>query len=222
MSDNASHITARALLDAGAFLIRPNETFRLTSGLLAPIYVNCRLILGHARARAAIAAALAAAVLGATARPTAVDASEPVRAAQHMVAAANPHAARAGRAVLRAGGSAIDAAIAAEMVLSLVEPQSSGIGGGAFLIHYAAESGAIDAYDGRETAPKSANPYLFLDGTGKPRDHRDAAIGGIAVGVPGLLRMLEMAHKDYGRLPWRDLFTPAIDLAGKGFPISKR
>ena len=147
---------------------------------------------------------------------------QPVRASKHMIVAGHPLAAEAGLDMLRAGGGAIDAAIAAEMVLSLVEPQSSGIGGGAFLIHYAAESGAIDTYDGRETAPKSANPYMFLDGTGKPRDHHDAAIGGMAVGVPGLLRMLEMAHKEYGRLPWRDLFKPAIDLAGKGFPISKR
>ena len=108
---------------------------------------------------------------------------QPVRASKHMIVASHHLAAEAGLDMLRSGGSAIDAAIAAEMVLSLVEPQSSGIGGGAFLIHYAAESGAIDAYDGRETAPKSANPYMFLDGTGKPRDHRDAAIGGMAVGV---------------------------------------
>ncbi len=145
-----------------------------------------------------------------------------VRAQKHMIVAGHPLAAEAGLDMLRKGGGAIDAAIAAEMVLSLVEPQSSGIGGGAFLMHYAAKSGAIDAYDGRETAPKSANPYMFLDGTGKPRQRREAGIGGMAVGVPGLLRMLEMAHKEHGRLAWRDLFKPAIDLARKGFPISKR
>jgi gamma-glutamyltranspeptidase/glutathione hydrolase len=147
---------------------------------------------------------------------------EPIRAKKHMIVAGHPMAAEAGLGILRAGGAAIDAAIAAEMVLSLVEPQSSGIGGGAFLMHFAAKSGAIDAYDGRETAPKSAHAYMFLDGTGKPRQRREAGVGGMAVGVPGLLRMLEKAHKEHGRLPWRDLFKPAIDLARKGFPISKR
>ena len=146
----------------------------------------------------------------------------PAKGYRHMVAAGHPLAAEAGRDILRHGGNAIDAAIATEMVLSLVEPQSSGIGGGAFLMHYAAKTGAIDAYDGRETAPKSAHAYMFLDGTGKPRKRRDASVGGLGVGVPGLLRMLEMAHKEHGRLPWRDLFQPAIKLATGGFPISKR
>ena len=146
----------------------------------------------------------------------------PVKAKRHMIVAGHPLAAEAGREILRAGGTAIDAAIAAQMVLTLVEPQSSGIGGGAFLLHYAAKTGAIESYDGRETAPKSANPYMFLDGAGKPRRWREASVGGLSVGVPGLLRMLELAHKDHGRLPWRDLFRPAIELAEKGFPISKR
>ena len=148
--------------------------------------------------------------------------AEPVKAKRHMIVAGHPLAAETGREILRAGGNAIDAAIAAQMVLTLVEPQSSGIGGGAFLLHYAAKTGAIDSYDGRETAPKSANPYMFLDGTGKPRRWREASVGGLGVGVPGLLRMLELAHKEHGRLPWRDLFQPAIELAEKGFPISKR
>jgi len=139
-----------------------------------------------------------------------------------MIVAGHPLAAEAGRKILRAGGTAIDAAIAAQMVLTLVEPQSSGIGGGAFLLHYAAKTGAIESYDGRETAPKSANPYMFLDGAGKPQRWREVSVGGLSVGVPGLLRMLEAAHKDHGRLPWRDLFRPAIELAEKGFPISKR
>ena len=146
----------------------------------------------------------------------------PVKASRHMVVAGHPLAAEAGRDILRQGGNAIDAAIAAQMVLGLVEPQASGIGGGAFLMHYAAKTGAIDAYDGRETAPKSAHAYMFLDGTGKPRKRRDAGIGGLGVGVPGLLRMLEMAHKEHGRLAWPDLFQPAIKLATGGFPISKR
>ncbi len=149
-------------------------------------------------------------------------ASGAVRAEKQMVAAGHPLAAEAGLGILRRGGSAVDAAIAAEMVLNLVEPQSSGIGGGAFMVHYAAKTGAIDTYDGREVAPKSANPYMFLDGTGKPRKWRDASIGGLGVGVPGLLRMLELAHKEHGRLPWRDLFQPAIKLATDGFPISER
>ena len=149
-------------------------------------------------------------------------ASGPVRAEKQMIAAGHPLAAEAGLDILRRGGSAVDAAIAAEMVLSLVEPQSSGIGGGAFMVHYAAKTGAIETYDGRETAPKSANPYMFLDGAGKPRKWGDASIGGLGVGVPGLLRMLELAHKEHGRLPWRTLFQPAIKLATDGFPISER
>ena len=142
-------------------------------------------------------------------------------ARHHMVAAANPHAARAGRDILRAGGSAVDAAIAALMVLNLVEPQSSGIGGGGFLMH-AAKDGTITAYDGRETAPETATPTMFLDADGKPRKFFDALVGGLSVGVPGLLRMLDLAHRDYGKLPWRALFAPAIALAKKGFKVSAR
>lgn len=154
--------------------------------------------------------------------PSTPEPGEPAKSKKQMIVAGHPLAAEAGREILRKGGSAIDAAIAAEMVLSLVEPQSSGIGGGAFMVHYAAKSGAIDTYDGRETAPKSANPYMFLDGAGKPRKWDSAAMGGLGVGVPGLLRMLELAHKEHGRLAWRELFQPAIALARKGFPISER
>ncbi len=143
-------------------------------------------------------------------------------ARKQMIAAGHPLAAEAGLGILRRGGSAVDAAIAAQMVLNLVEPQSSGIGGGGFMVHYAAKTGDIDTYDGREVAPKSANPYMFLDGAGEPRKWSDAATGGLGVGVPGLLRMLELAHKEHGRLPWRDLFQPAIKLATGGFPISER
>jgi len=153
-----------------------------------------------------------------TSRP----ADGPVAAKRHIIVASHPLAAEAGRQMLRAGGTAVDAAIAAEMVLTLVEPQASGIGGGGFLMHFAAATGAVDAYDGRETAPRSAHPYMFLDGAGKPMAAADAGVGGLAVGVPGLLRMLEMAHKAHGRLPWRDLFQPAIKLARDGFPISER
>ena len=143
-------------------------------------------------------------------------------AARHMIAAANPHAAEAGREILRAGGTALDAAIAAQMVLTLVEPQSSGIGGGAFLLHYAAADGAVTAFDGRETAPAAADESLFLDASGQPLGFWDAVVGGRSVGVPGLLRMLELAHEKHGRLPWPTLLAPAIALAEEGFAISPR
>jgi gamma-glutamyltranspeptidase/glutathione hydrolase len=139
--------------------------------------------------------------------------------ARFMVAAAHPLAARAGYDVLEAGGSAVDAAIAVQMVLNLVEPQSSGIGGGAFLTHY--DGQRVEVYDGRETAPRAASPDLFLR-HGRPMAFMDAVVGGRSVGVPGLVSMLELSHREHGRLPWRDLFQPAIQLAEQGFPISPR
>ncbi len=139
---------------------------------------------------------------------------------QFAVAAANPLATDAGYQVLAAGGSAVDAAIAVQMVLTLVEPQSSGIGGGAFLLYY--DGQAIGAYDGRETAPQAVGGSLFLDAEGEPLAFLDAAASGLSVGVPGTVRMLELAHRDHGRLPWADLFTPAIRLAEHGFPVSHR
>ncbi len=141
---------------------------------------------------------------------------------RHMVAAANPLAAEAGMAMLRQGGSAVDAAIATAVVLGLVEPQSSGLGGGAFLLHYDAETQEVTAYDGRESAPAGAGQTLFLEADGKPMPFWDAVIGGRSVGTPGLLRMLELAHRDGGRLPWADLFQPAIRLAEEGFAVSPR
>ncbi|WP_342617984.1 gamma-glutamyltransferase family protein [Rhodoferax sp. GW822-FHT02A01] len=138
----------------------------------------------------------------------------------YAIAAANPLATQAGQHILQAGGTAVDAAIAIQMVLNLVEPQSSGIGGGAFLMH--ANRDGIQAYDGRETAPAAATPELFLDAQGKPMEFKDAIVGGRSVGVPGVLRMLQLAHKDHGRLPWKDLFAPAIRLATEGFAISPR
>lgn len=143
-------------------------------------------------------------------------------ASRHMVAAANPHAAEAGREILRAGGSAVDAAIAAQLVLTLVEPQSSGIGGGAFLLHYEAESRDVTAYDGRETAPAAATSELFLTAEGAPMGFWKAVVGGRSVGVPGLLKMLKLAHEEHGRLPWPVLFEPAIRLAETGFEVSPR
>ncbi len=139
-----------------------------------------------------------------------------------MVAAANPLAAEAGRDILRAGGSAIDAAIATSLVLNLVEPQSSGIGGGAFLLHYDGKSGDVTAYDGRETAPAAVGPDLFLRPDGEPMGFWEAVVGGRSVGVPGLVRMFERAHKAHGRLPWATLFEPAIRLAEEGFAVSPR
>lgn len=139
-----------------------------------------------------------------------------------MVAAANPHAVEAGVAILRAGGSAADAAIAVQMVLNLVEPQASGIGGGGFLIHYAAATGEIAAFDGREVAPASAKGDRFLGADGKPIAFEAAVRSGLSVGVPGVLRMLERVHKEHGRLPWARLFEPAIAIAEKGFAVSPR
>ena len=146
----------------------------------------------------------------------------PVRAERYMISTANPLAARAGLEILRAGGSAVDAAIAAQMVLNLVEPQSSGIGGGGFMLHYDAETRRVTAYDGRETAPAAVTPELFLDAGGAPLGFWDAVIGGRSVGVPGLLSMLALAHRDHGRLPWRRLFARAIDLAETGIVVSPR
>ncbi|MGH6933981.1 MAG: gamma-glutamyltransferase [Dongiaceae bacterium] len=145
-----------------------------------------------------------------------------VRAERHMVVAANPLAARAGLEILRQGGNAIDAAIAVQMVLNLVEPQSSGIGGGGFLLFFDGATGRIEAYDGRETAPAAATPDMFLGPDGQPMDFFDAVVGGLSVGTPGLLRLAEMAHRDHGRLTWARLFEPAIRLADEGFEVSPR
>ncbi len=141
---------------------------------------------------------------------------------QDMVTAANPLAVKAGVDILAKGGSAIDAAIAVQMVLNLVEPQSSGIGGGAFMLHLDKATSKIQAYDGRETAPLAATPDMFIGKDGKPLGFTAAVDGGLSVGTPGLLRMLEAAHKTHGKLPWADLFAPAIALADSGFAISQR
>ena len=143
-------------------------------------------------------------------------------ATEQMVAAANPLAAQAGLDILRAGGSAMDAAIAVQLVLNLVEPQSSGIGGGAFLLHWDAGRRALVTLDGRETAPAAATPDRFVGPDGEPMEFMDAVVGGLSVGVPGTLRLLEEAHGRWGRLPWDRLFEPAIQLAEDGFQISPR
>lgn len=141
-------------------------------------------------------------------------------AKKFMVAAANPLAADAGYQILKAGGSAIDAAIATQLVLNLVEPQSSGIGGGAFLLHF--DGNEVQAFDGRETAPASATDRLFQNADGKAIAFHAGVVGGRSVGAPGVLRMLEMAHRQHGKLPWADLFAPAITLAESGFGVSRR
>lgn len=143
-----------------------------------------------------------------------------VRATRAMVVTANPLATRAGVEVLQQGGSAVDAAIACQMVLGLTEPQSSGIGGGAFLLLF--DGQRVVAFDGRETAPAAARPERFLDAAGQPLAFHQAVVGGHSVGVPGVLKMLQMAHERYGRRPWRALLQPAIALAEAGFAISPR
>jgi gamma-glutamyltranspeptidase/glutathione hydrolase len=117
--------------------------------------------------------------------------------------------------VLRAGGSAIDAAVAMQAVLTLVEPQASGIGGGAFIMYW--DGKRVQTYDGRETAPAGATENLFMRADGKPMEFSAGQIGGRSVGVPGVLRALELAHRQHGRLPWARLFEPAIALADKAF-----
>jgi gamma-glutamyltranspeptidase/glutathione hydrolase len=150
----------------------------------------------------------------------------PVRATKQLVVSANPHASAAGLRILREGGSAVDAAIAVQLVLTLVEPQSSGVGGGAFMLVYSAaadgEPPRLTAYEGRETAPAAATPDMFLDLNGRPETFMNIGIGGLSVGVPGVMRMLELAHSKHGRLPWSMLFEPAIELAEQGFEVSPR
>ncbi len=137
-----------------------------------------------------------------------------------MVAAAHPLAVEAGLDMLRAGGSAVDAAVAVQAVLGLVQPQSSGLGGGAFLIHFDARTGVVSAYDGRERAPAAATPELFLDDSGAPIGFVEAKHSGLSTGVPGVVDMLALAHGDHGVLEWPDLFGPGVRLAREGFPIS--
>ncbi len=143
-------------------------------------------------------------------------------AQRFMVAAANPLAAAAGRDILRAGGSAVDAAIAVQLVLNLVEPQSSGLGGGAFLVHWDEAARRVITLDGRETAPAAAKPDRFIGKDGKPMRFVEAVVGGRSVGVPGTPKLLEEAHRRWGKLPWPQVLAPAIKLAEDGFAISPR
>ena len=145
----------------------------------------------------------------------------PVIAKHWMVGAANPHAVEAGYRILQRGGNAVDAAIAVQLVLGLVEPQSSGLGGGAFLLLHDGKGNRLIAYDGRETAPAAAKPDRFMK-DGAPMAFHDAVVGGKSVGVPGTVRLLETVHKKHGRMPWAELFAPAIALAEQGFAVSPR
>ena len=153
---------------------------------------------------------------------TGAAARQAVKTRQFAIAAANPLATQAGYDIIRRGGNAMDAAVAVQMVLNLVEPQSSGIGGGAFIMYYDAKAKRLAAYDGRETAPSAARPDRFIGADGKPMQFYDAVVGGRSVGVPGTLRVLEMAHRRHGRLKWEALFESAILLAENGFAVSPR
>lgn len=155
-----------------------------------------------------------------TVAPTSVPAPPPP-ARGPFVAAANPLAVEAGMKVLRRGGSAVDAAVAIQAVLGLVEPQSSGLGGGAFMMHYDAATGDITSFDGRETAPASATPQLFYE-NGRPLNFRDAVLSGRSTGVPGAVAMLGLAHEKHGKLAWSALFDDAERLAREGFVVSPR
>ncbi len=149
-------------------------------------------------------------------------AGTPVEAQDWMIVAANPLASQAGAKVLRRGGTAADAMIAVQTVLGLVEPQSSGLGGGAFLVWYDAESGALTTLDGRETAPADATPRLFQDENGEPLKFWDAVVGGRSVGVPGTPALMERAHQKWGNQKWDTLFEDGIALAAGGFKVSER
>ncbi len=147
---------------------------------------------------------------------------QPVRAKNWMIAAANPLAAEAGAAILRRGGSAADAAIAVQLVLGLVEPQSSGLGGGAFALYWDQAARKLTTFDGRETAPHAATPTLFQDENGEPLIFFDAVIGGRSVGVPGTPMLLSQLHEHFGKLAWAELFEAPIRMAEAGFPVSPR
>ncbi|MCW9042911.1 MAG: gamma-glutamyltransferase [Pseudopelagicola sp.] len=166
--------------------------------------------------------------IGAAAQPelaaaqAAKDAGRPVAAEEWMVAAAHPEAVAAGAKILRAGGTAADAMVAVQAVLGLVEPQSSGLGGGAFLVWYDAKNGAVTTLDGRETAPLAATPRLLQDEAGEPLGFFEAVVGGLSVGVPGTPKLMEEAQARWGRQDWAGLFDDAIRLAEEGFAVSPR
>lgn len=159
------------------------------------------------------------------AQPEAASGFAPRQAAHgrlYMAVTANPLATDAAVEILHAGGTAADAAIAAQLVLNLVEPQSSGLGGGGFLLYHDAREQRLRAYDGRETAPAAARPERFIGTDGKPLPFQEAAVGGRSVGVPGLPALLDLVYRNHGRTLWPRLFAPALRLAIEGFPLSPR
>lgn len=194
------------------FSLRPGAALLTAAWLLAGAWAHAQAP-ATGSATSAAAPALPEGASGLQAKPG-------WSAQRFMVAAANPLATQAGYRILKAGGTAVDAAVAVQMVLTLVEPQSSGIGGGAFLLHW--DGRQLQALDGRETAPAEADERLFLGPEGRPLPFAQAVVGGRSVGVPGTVRMLEEAHRRHGRLPWASLFEPAVALAEQGFPVSPR
>ena len=137
-----------------------------------------------------------------------------------LISTSHPLASKVGKDILLKGGNAVDAVIAAQMILNLVEPQSSGIGGGGFLLYFNKKDSTLNFYDGREKAPKNIKKEFFLDKKGNPLNFYDIAVGGKAIGVPGLVAMLDIAHKDHGLLDWESLFQPAMKLSSDGFRTS--
>jgi len=188
----------------------------ITQSALRRSFWSLGLLAGISLSTAVLAQAVAPAPEASTGR-TAKSAGS---ATKDMVAAANPLAAQAGREILAAGGSAVDAAVAVQLVLNLVEPQSSGIGGGAFMVFW--DGTTMTTLDGREMAPAAAKPERFLGPDGKPMKFYDAVVGGRSVGVPGTLRLLEAAHRNWGKLSWPQVIEPAARLAEEGFTISPR
>ena len=181
--------------------------------------------LGAALVAAAMLSGLATVTVAQDVQPepaTGRGASATSTAQRFMVAAANPLAVEAGYEILKAGGSAADAMIAVQLVLNVVEPQSSGIGGGAFLLYYDTERDELISYDGRETAPQAATGGLFLKADGTPMKFFEAVVGGRSVGTPGTLKLLEVVHTNHGKLPWPQLFERATQLARRGFDVSPR
>ncbi|MGP8309133.1 gamma-glutamyltransferase [Vibrio sp. YIC-376] len=153
---------------------------------------------------------------------TGVEQKQLVKAKNYMVTAANPIATQAGADVLEQGGNAIDAMVAVQLMLGLVEPQSSGLGGGAFLVYWDSDKQKLTTYDGRETAPLAATPQLFLDDKGQPLQFYDAVVGGRSVGTPGTVKLLWDTHQKYGKLEWKKIIQPVIKLAEQGFVVSPR
>lgn len=182
------------------------------------------MILLRSLAGLLLALALGACAVGTATAPSPerAQATRPMAEQRYFVAAANPLAVDAGLAVLRRGGSAVDAAVAVQAMLSLVEPQSSGMGGGAFMTFFDGKTGKVVVYDGRETAPAGATPELFLDAEGKPLPFGQAVLSGRATGVPGAVKMLAMAQREHGALAWNSLFGDAERTAREGFVISPR